>query len=219
DDIRNKEIYINAVRLAHKYGQKNMSNYILYNYKDTPKDFYERLKINIELNEEFRNNGSSLKTEIYSFPMRYMPLNAKVRNVDTGNTHWNKKYLRGVHSILNVTRGSVMPRAEFFYQAFGESPEEFESIIMMPEEFIMNRVRSNWRKISDNKKRLMPYVRKWINNYSNLSKTEKLNLKTILMTNDMEKINHAYRNSPGRRLKKLLKYHIEAKDIVKKVKK
>ena len=74
-------------------------------------------------------------------------------------------------------------------------------------------------KISDKKKRLMPYVRKWINNYNNLSKTEKLKLKTILMPNDMEKIIQAYRNIQGRRLKKLLEYHIEAKDIVATVKK
>lgn len=49
DEIKFQNSYIKAVRLAHKYGQKNMSNYILYNYKDTPEDFYERLKINIDI--------------------------------------------------------------------------------------------------------------------------------------------------------------------------
>ena len=52
DSIKYKNTYIKAVRLAHKYGQKNMSNYILYNYKDSPEDFYERLKINVKLNHE-----------------------------------------------------------------------------------------------------------------------------------------------------------------------
>ena len=74
-----------AVRLAHVYGQKEMSNYILYNFDDTPEDFYERLKINIDLNEEFKNDAT--KTSIYSFPMRYIPLDAKNRDIDTGNDH------------------------------------------------------------------------------------------------------------------------------------
>jgi len=85
DSIKLKQVYLKAVRLAHSYGQKEMSNYILYNYDDTPADFYERLRINIDLNEEFRSD--TIKTSIYSFPMRYIPLNAKTRNVDTGNGH------------------------------------------------------------------------------------------------------------------------------------
>ena len=107
DSINLKDVYVNAVRLAHRYGQKEMSNYILYNFDDTPEDFYQRLRINIDLNEEFRKD--KVKTSIYSFPMRYIPLKAKDRDVDTGNNHWNKKYLRAVQVILNVMKGPVMP--------------------------------------------------------------------------------------------------------------
>ena len=53
DSIDMKDAYVKAVRLANNFGQKEMSNYILYNYKDRPDDFYERLRINIDLNEEF----------------------------------------------------------------------------------------------------------------------------------------------------------------------
>jgi len=38
--------------MARKYGIRHLSNYILFNYDDTPEDFYKRLQINIELNEE-----------------------------------------------------------------------------------------------------------------------------------------------------------------------
>jgi len=72
DSIRYKNLYSEKIKLAAKYGIKNLSNYILYNYKDTPEDFWERLKINIDLNHDYG-------LRIYSFPMKYIPLNAKDR--------------------------------------------------------------------------------------------------------------------------------------------
>src|SRR5690606_28248193 len=62
-----REKYENAIRLAAKYGIKELSNYILYNFKDTPDELYKRLEINVQFNEE-------LGIEIYSFPMKYIPL-------------------------------------------------------------------------------------------------------------------------------------------------
>ena len=52
DHISMKDLYVSRIRLAAKYGLLNLSNYVLYNYMDTPEDFYERLRINCELNEE-----------------------------------------------------------------------------------------------------------------------------------------------------------------------
>ena len=67
DHIEQREIYVRAIRLAAKYGVRDLSNYILYNFNDTPEDFYTRLKINIDLCEE-------LDVTIYSFPMKYCPI-------------------------------------------------------------------------------------------------------------------------------------------------
>jgi hypothetical protein len=217
DDIKYKKIYVDAVRLAHKYGQKNMSNYILYNFKDSPEDFYERLKINIQLNEEFRSNGSGINTNIYSFPMRYIPLVAKDRDIDTGNSKWNKRYLRGVKIILNVTKGPVMPGSEFFYQAFGSNAEEFKAILLMPEDFIRNRVVREWRKIKG-EKRLKPYVRNWMHIYFDLSQGEKDKLIEILSPNGAAKIQEESKNSVSRKIKKLLGYHLNALEEVAKYK-
>jgi len=217
DDIKYKNSYIKAVRLCHKYGQKNMSNYILYNYKDTPEDFYERLKINIELNEEFKNNvkpGKGIKTVIYSFPMRYIPLNAKTRNVNTGNPYWNKRYLRGVQVILSVIKGPVMTGRQFFEQAFGRDPEEYKAILSMPDEFIRNRVKPNWQKIKKYEKRLMPYVKEWMDTYFKLSKQEKVELKEILSENDYETFKKGYETINSKKIKILLRLHLEAKEIV-----
>lgn len=214
DQIKYKDIYVKAVRLAHKHGQTNMSNYILYNYKDTLEDFYERLHINIQLNEEFKKNGSGIKTTIYSFPMRYIPLNAKNRDVDTGNRYWNKRYLRAIKVILNVTKGPVMPGADFFYQAFGRNENEFKAILSMPDDFIRNRLVQNWKKKNDHEKQWMPYVRNWMDAYFDISEKERHALTDILATNNLETMDYEYKNNTTKKVKKLLRFHLEAEDIV-----
>jgi hypothetical protein len=100
--------------LASQCGIQHLSNYVLYNYTDTPEDFYQRLKLNIQLNNE-------LGTRIYSFPMKYIPLGAKDRSYI--GTHWNRQYIRGVQCILLATHGMVSPNAVFFRAAFGNSQE------------------------------------------------------------------------------------------------
>lgn len=130
DNIKLEKLYVEKIRLAHKYGIKHLSNYILFNYNDTPEDFYRRLRINIELNEE-------LGLSIFSFPMRYIPINAKDRkHVDS---NWTKEQLRGVQCILHATHGVVGPRISFFEVAFGRSEDEFKYIIEQPEELIFHR--------------------------------------------------------------------------------
>lgn len=211
DSISLKGVYLKAVRLAHAYGQKEMSNYILYNFDDTPEDFYERLKINIDLNEEFRNDVT--KTSIYSFPMRYIPLNAKDRDVDTGNGCWNKKYLRAVKVILNVMKGPVMPGKQFFMQAFGRDAEEFKAIMSMPDEFIRNRLVSNWKEIETVEARWMPYVKEWMNEFAQLSSSEKETLIRAIAPGDTLVVKEQYSKSMGR-VKKLLEFHLEENNIV-----
>jgi hypothetical protein len=216
DSIKLKNVYLKAVQVAHKYGQKEMSNYILYNYDDTPEDFYERLKTNIDLNEEFKNDGT--KTSIYSFPMRYIPLNAKDRDVDTGNGHWNKKYLRAVQVILNVMKGPVMPGKQFFMQAFGRDADEFKAIMSMPEEFIRNRLVANWKDLDTVEARWMPYVRDWMTQFARLSSTEKEILTRAIASTDSSTLKEHYAKSTGR-VKKLLEFHLEENNIVAAAKK
>lgn len=72
DHIKYAKIYTDKIRLAAKYEIQNLSNYILYNWDDTPNDLWLRLKINIELNKEY-------DLKIYSFPMKYIPVYSKDR--------------------------------------------------------------------------------------------------------------------------------------------
>ena len=143
DHIELKERYVKCIHLAAEYGILNLSNYVLYNFEDTPEDFYERLRINVELNEK-------LGTKIYSFPMKYIPLNAKDRSYI--GEHWNRRLLRGVQCILMATLGKVGLRLDFFEAAFGGNVKEFLEIAVMPEHYIIYREKYknnealSWRK-------------------------------------------------------------------------
>ncbi|MBK8654550.1 MAG: hypothetical protein IPN20_11725 [Haliscomenobacter sp.] len=138
DYIGLKKQYVAAVRLAAKYGIKELSNYILYNFQDKPEDLYERLRINIDL-------CSELDIAIFSFPMKYIPLfGEEAKHREFTGKHWNKKFVRAIQSILNVTKGIVAPahkneKSSFFEEAFGKDLNEFYEILYMPEIYIVYR--------------------------------------------------------------------------------
>lgn len=145
DDIRLKNTYCAAVRTAHKHGIHEISNYILFNYKDKPEDLYERLRINIELNRELGIN-------IFSFPMRFSPIYRTDRSYIGAN--WTKKSVRAISAILQVTKGVVAAGSDFFYRAFGNNLEEYFELLAMPRELIMfrnhfekNGVTEKWREL------------------------------------------------------------------------
>ncbi len=133
DYIGMRKQYTSAVRLAAKYGIKKLSNYLLYNFKDKPEDLYNRMLINIDLAEE-------LNLHIFSFPMKYIPLfgeDAKSR--DYLGKHWNKKFIRAIQSVLNVSKGIVASGRSFFERAFGKDLDEFHELLYMPETYIVYR--------------------------------------------------------------------------------
>lgn len=130
DNIAFEKKYVKAVRLAHKHKINEISNYILFNYKDKPEDLYKRLECNIKLNQE-------LGIKIFSFPMKYSPVERTDR-LYVGK-HWNTKYLRAISAILHVTQGVVAAGTSFFYKAFGNNLEEYFEILAMPRDMIMYR--------------------------------------------------------------------------------
>jgi hypothetical protein len=134
DHINLTDVYSNAVMLAAKHGITHLSNYILFNYNDKPDEFYYRLENNIKLNSQYG-------VKIFSFPMKYIPVTDKNRR-DYVGVHWNKRYIRSIQSVLNVTKGSVSPGESFFYKAFGKNIEEFHKIMLMPESYIIQRFAS-----------------------------------------------------------------------------
>lgn len=192
DSISLKDTYISKIKLARDYGILNLSNYVLYNYLDTPEDFYERLRINCQLNID-------LGTQIYSFPMKYMPLEAKNRSYV--GPLWNKKLLRGVQCILLATHGLVTTRLEFFEAAFGVSPEEFREIAMMPEHYIIQREKYKNNGASD-----------WRKEYKSLTKSDKETLADVLRSR--ESIVTALKKTKSGRLKRIVSHYLDENDRV-----
>ncbi len=130
DHIGIHKVYNTAIRMAAENGITSLSNYMLYNFMDTPDDLYSRMKLNIELNEE-------LGIRIWSFPMRYQPVTLKDRSHIGRN--WNRYYLRSFQIMLQATRGIVSGSEPFFNHAYGSNKEEFKRLLSLPHGFIFHR--------------------------------------------------------------------------------
>lgn len=130
DHIGVRKVYETSVRMAAASGITSLSNYMLYNFKDTPEDLYRRMNLNIELNER-------LGIRIWSFPMRYQPVTLKDRS-HVGEK-WNRYYLRSFQVMLQATRGVVSGSPDFFQHAYGGSSEEFLRLLSYPHGMIFHR--------------------------------------------------------------------------------
>ena len=156
DKISERKIYINAVELAFKNGFKTISNYMLYNFRDTPKDLYERVMVNIRLNEKWKTGVKGKAGQIYCYPMRYAPINEKLgvhanrnRNffkaVNTRDIDWLKapvwtpKFSRNIDVMKGVAHGAVPTVASLAKRTFGRNLEEFVTNLYMPEDMLRNR--------------------------------------------------------------------------------
>lgn len=131
DNIGMTDTYVKAFRMAYKWGVRYFSNYMLYNFEDTPDDLWQRAYTNIKLYNEFDD------IQAFSFPMKYAPIDMTDRSYV--GVHWNKKYLSAMNIVLNVTKGVIAKEEDFFLRAYGNNPEEFREILSMPNEFIKFR--------------------------------------------------------------------------------
>ncbi len=130
DHIGMRKYYELSIRMAADSGLLSLSNYMLYNFMDTPRDLFLRMQLNINLNEE-------LGVRIWSFPMRYQPVNLKDRSHVGKN--WNRYFLRSFQIMLQATHGMVSGNPPFFHRAYGHSTEEFERLLSLPHAFIFHR--------------------------------------------------------------------------------
>lgn len=145
DHLGVKKPYEQAVRYAAEYGLTELSNYMLYNFHDDPADLFERMRLNVTLNEE-------LGVRIWSFPMRYQPTDRPDRG-HVGNK-WTRYQLRSMQIILQATHGIVSGEPTFFKRAFGDTFEDYERILALPHDFIFNR---DWYERFDPEERLPAY--------------------------------------------------------------
>jgi hypothetical protein len=163
-----KQQYEQSVRYAHDFELDSLSNYMLYNFKDTPEDLHRRMWLNIQLNEE-------LNIRIFSFPMRYQPTDMKERTYV--GPHWNKYYLRSLQLILHATHGIVSGAPSFFRRALGSTPQEFVQLLSKPHKFIFNR---DWFEELNG----VPELEEYTSEFAGLSNTDQNDLLAALVQFD-----------------------------------
>lgn len=159
DRIEESEDYIRAVRLARQYGFSDFSNYMLYNFRDTPRDLYDRLVVNINLNQDCETDSRGKAVgKIYSYPMRYAPITNSGNNrenrqrdlIDAPNFDdrdwlmspaWTRRFIRNVEVMKGVAHGSISTTSSLAWRTIGKTFREFIENLYMPEELLRNRNR------------------------------------------------------------------------------
>lgn len=129
-DGMHQDVFIqNAIRWAKEFHFAKIRVDVLFNFMDTPEDFYYRLKELCNL-------------QVAAIPMRYAPLENYDR--DYVGKHWTKKMLQG---FGRLRRAFVFPRdvKEFEYY-LGKDGKEFKRLLNYPNigklaELKMNRIK------------------------------------------------------------------------------
>lgn len=112
DDSRLEKSVLRAIHLVKKNSQKEIRVYVLYNFQDTPEDFYYRIDL---LNRE----------NVLSFPMEYREATPFRRRFPGKN--WNTALLRALKlSLLFYYRkGMITESRKSFLSIYGKNPREF----------------------------------------------------------------------------------------------
>jgi len=159
DRVEEKDDYIRALKTAKKYGVRTFSNYMLYNYQDSPKDLYERLIVNINLNKRWRNKHGKPTASIYSYPMRYAPIDSTDsptaisqedgigvprKPADTQSSiyngiFWTRRFIRNIEIMKGAAYGSISPTPSLARRTVGKTFKEFVANLYMPEELLRYR--------------------------------------------------------------------------------
>ena len=192
DHLGVKRPYEQAVRYAAEYGLTELSNYMLYNFHDDPADLFERMRLNVSLNEE-------LGVRIWSFPMRYQPTNRP----DRGHVgkKWSRYQLRSIQIILQATHGVVSGAPTFFKRAFGDTFEDFERILLLPHDFIFNR---DWCERFDPEERLAAYRVE----FDRLDGYERSELVELLSSCDPRYFGELANQTKTAALKRVLRFYV-----------
>ena len=118
-----------AIEMMAANGFRLFRSYVLFNFKDRPKDLYYRLRESVRLARE-------LKIYCESFPMRFQP----VEQADEGRKyigeHWTEKERNAFGSLKarwSVRSGMIAPRSmEEFEYWMGDSAEAFVKLLNYP---------------------------------------------------------------------------------------
>jgi len=197
DHLGLKGPYEKAIRYAHEFELTELSNYMLYNFHDTPTDLFERMRLNVTLNEE-------LGIRIWSFPMRYQPTNLPNRSHVGEN--WTRYQLRSLQLILQATHGIVSGEPDFFKRAFGDTPDQFQAILLRPHHFIFNR---DWYEHLGGETEFAEFER----HFKKLSANDRAELVTLLSSTNPRDFKGLHKKTTNSLVKRMLPFYLPiAKD-------
>ena len=192
DHLGLKGPYEQAIRYAHDFGLAELSNYMLYNFHDTPGDLFERMRLNVVLNEE-------LGIRIWSFPMRYQPTDLPDRSHVGEN--WTRYQLRSMQIILQATHGVVSGEPDFFRRAFGSSAEEFYDLLLRPHHQIFNR---EWYEAWDGQGEFLDFRRA----FAKLSPCERAELLALLSSCHPHEFRSLSKKATTSALRRILRFYV-----------
>lgn len=192
DHLGLKGPYEKAVRYAHQVELTELSNYMLYNFHDSPADLFERMRLNVTLNEE-------LGIRIWSFPMRYQPTDRP----DRGHVgeRWTRYQLRSMQIVLQATHGVVSGEPDFFKRAFGDTVDDFDRILLLPHDFIFNR---DWYERFSGRDEFEEYRTV----ASRLDSTDQTELLALLSSCDPRHFNRLSSQTTNTRVKSVLPFYV-----------
>lgn len=191
DHLGVRKPYEQAVRYAHEFGLTELSNYMLYNFHDGPTDLFERMRLNVTLNEE-------LGVRIWSFPMRYQPTNRPDRGHVGDN--WTRYQLRSMQIILQATHGVVSGEPEFFKRAFGDTADEYDRILALPHDFIFNR---DWYDRHEGRAEFDSFQA----DFSRLTAVDRAELMTLLSSRDPRDFHTLRSETDTDTVRRVLRYY------------
>ncbi|MDE2839835.1 MAG: radical SAM protein [Chloroflexota bacterium] len=192
DHLGVRKPYEQAVRYAAAHGLTELSNYMLYNFHDSPADLFARMRLNVALNED-------LGIRIWSFPMRYQPTDRP----DRGHigAKWSRYQLRSMQLILQATHGIVSGAPSFFRRAFGDTCEDFERILLLPHDYIFNR---GWFEQKDPMQRLAAFEAA----FATLTSDEKVELVELLSSCGPKHFVSLQGKATTKRLRRILPFYV-----------
>lgn len=114
DDIESEACVLRAIKLAKKYSRSEIRVYVLYNFMDTPEDFYYRISL-------LNRNGA------LAFPMEYRK--AIPSQTKFPGPHWNTALLRALKLslIFYYRKGMITESRKSFLSIYGKTAKQFVS--------------------------------------------------------------------------------------------
>jgi hypothetical protein len=183
--------YEQAIRYAHQFGLHELSNYMLYNFHDTPADLFQRMTLNVELNVE-------LDIRIWSFPMRYQPTD--LPNRSHIGEKWTRYQLRSLQIILQATHGVVSGAPKFFRHAFGETEAQFQELLLWPHKFIFNR---EWYETEG-----QPEFAEFESKFSRLSESERAELLWLVSSTNPRSFKDLPHQTKSKQIREILRFYL-----------